>query len=722
MVVDDRHAGLQLDKFSAGPNQQQQQGQAIDRVVECRGDPMLLRALLQRRESALDRLGARRYRGQCEGPLTLHLSRSGSLENAGIALHPIYGFAWLPGTGIKGMVRAWAETVWRPDQSEPANADETIRRVFGTTRTGEGDGERAGGVVFHDAWPMRWPALERDIVNNHHTKYYGGKGAPNDAESPTLVSFLAMSSGTEFEFALSPRGAGDDAPLDLAEEWLRSALAYAGAGAKTAAGYGRIVPMRGSRPPAPSGIVSSEHTLELLAPAFLAGAAQNKADCDLRSPTLRGLLRWWWRTMHAGRLRPDHLLELETAVWGGASTAGDGAGIGSPVSLTLVPHSRNPPAALDYKSEASNHGLADQPSNRKFIQGIHYLGYGMQEKKNSRWFRHPGARWTLRLSVRDGFWRSERKPSIAARELLGQAEAALWLLTRFGGAGSRSRKGFGSFVDVEVNGIRSVRDCLNRAKEFRRSRGLPSRGSSDSASLEETGRPLEVSTPWKDPWFAVDQVGAVYQEFSKELELRDRTALGTPRRGAPRDAPKRHASPAHWSLSRTADGQLVVRLIAFPAVTLPDRKTSQRVLRDLVRQAKTALEKRGDRFRSKGQQAGVPRTRTQKAKVQDLVSGSRVRAVLRKKRTKKGGWLARTADDRKSLPVVNSRDVPAAAAPEQEYEFIFGGNGLYWPTPEAQKRFRPKPQGPKGRRPQRGRPGHGSRGGPRGRGRGRGKW
>ncbi len=428
--------------------------------------------------------------------------------------------------------------------------------------------------------------------------------------------------------------------------------------------------------------------------------------------------------MHAGHLRRHDLLALETAVWGDASTGGDSAGVGSPVSLTLVPSSNNRPAGFRYKSEASNHGLADSPKSLKFIQGIHYLGYGMEEKK-PRWFRYPGTKWTLRLSVRDGFWRRDRKPRIQARDLLSQAEAALWLLTCFGGAGSRSRKGFGSFLDVEVNGIRSVRDCLNRAKEFRRSRGLTCRGSCDSPSLDkvsETGRPLEVSTPWKDPWFALDQVGAVYQEFSKELELRDRTALGTPRRGAPGDAPKRHASPAHWSLHRTTDGTLMVRLIAFPAVTLPDRKTSQRVLRDLVRQAKTALEKRGDRFRSKGQQAGVPRTRTQKAKVQDLVSGSRVRAVLRKKRTKKGGWLARTADDRKSLPVVNSRDVPAAAAPEQEYEFIFGGNGLYWPTPEAQKRFRLKRQGPKGRRPQRGRPGHGSKGGPRGRGRGRGRW
>ena len=39
------------------------------------------------------------------GPLTLHLARASALENAGICLHSLYGFTYLPGSGLKGMAR-----------------------------------------------------------------------------------------------------------------------------------------------------------------------------------------------------------------------------------------------------------------------------------------------------------------------------------------------------------------------------------------------------------------------------------------------------------------------------------------------------------------------------------------------------------------------------------------------------------------------------------------
>ncbi len=67
--------------------------------------------LCARRNATLTSLDAKRFPMTTRGTLTLHLSRSGALENAGIALHPVYGFVYLPGSGIKGLTRAWAETV-----------------------------------------------------------------------------------------------------------------------------------------------------------------------------------------------------------------------------------------------------------------------------------------------------------------------------------------------------------------------------------------------------------------------------------------------------------------------------------------------------------------------------------------------------------------------------------------------------------------------------------
>ena len=130
-AIHQRHPGLQLDKLSLA-EEQKDQSPAIDAVTECIGDIALLEELLQRRNEVLDRLGSARFEGRTLGPMTLHLSRAGGLENAGLALHPVYGFAWLPGTGLKGMTRAWAETVWKQ-----GNADIETARTKNCRRLSE---------------------------------------------------------------------------------------------------------------------------------------------------------------------------------------------------------------------------------------------------------------------------------------------------------------------------------------------------------------------------------------------------------------------------------------------------------------------------------------------------------------------------------------------------------------------------------------------------------
>jgi CRISPR-associated protein Cmr6 len=125
---------------------------------------------------------------------------------------------------------------------------------------------------------------------------------PGDWENPVPTAFLAVEPETEFGFAVAARRTEHAERAWQGAEWLKLALADWGSGAKTAAGYGRIVSEL-----LPASIVSPlrrrlERTLELFTPAFLAGAFQRAEECDLRGATLRGQLRWWWRTMHAGHL------------------------------------------------------------------------------------------------------------------------------------------------------------------------------------------------------------------------------------------------------------------------------------------------------------------------------------------------------------------------------------------------------------------------------------
>ena len=127
-----RHPGLQLDKLSpVGDGKMEAQKAALEKVIASHSDNQLLKDLLARRAATLHALGAARLPMATRGSLTLHLSRSGALENAGIALHPIYGFVYLPGSGIKGLTRAWAETVWAVAQTDKEAAWRRIEEVFG---------------------------------------------------------------------------------------------------------------------------------------------------------------------------------------------------------------------------------------------------------------------------------------------------------------------------------------------------------------------------------------------------------------------------------------------------------------------------------------------------------------------------------------------------------------------------------------------------------------
>jgi CRISPR-associated protein Cmr6 len=74
------------------------------------------------------------------------------------------------------------------------------------------------------------------------TPHYAGwipEAPPGDWREPMPVPFLVVAPGTSFLFSLLPRGI-ERGELETVFQWLRDALHYAGAGAKTAVGYGRF--------------------------------------------------------------------------------------------------------------------------------------------------------------------------------------------------------------------------------------------------------------------------------------------------------------------------------------------------------------------------------------------------------------------------------------------------------------------------------------------------
>jgi CRISPR-associated protein Cmr6 len=632
------HPGLMMDKLLKGvPEKQEFTGDLARSVVAARGDGAVLKAALARREKTLKALGASIWTQKTVAPMALHLARAALLENANVCLHRTYGFAYLPGSGLKGMARAWAEMVWLPAQPDRTAALRTIDRIFGFADTPARKAlverepgivrlrddetkkpitEHTGTVVFHDAWPTQWPKLAVDVLTTHHGGYYSAKDTvvppPGDWEGPIPVNFLVIESGTLFHFALSGLGnRATEADLDLARGFLDGALAHRGAGGKTNTGYGYFATT--DKSPEAAGGDAFQCELELVTPAFLAGADQFAAEgCDLRGATLRGQLRWWWRTMHAAHLEPRQLRKLEEALWGSSSHGGaialriEAKQPGQPVALDrdkLADQKAAKETEIRFRSAKYPQAHSRTRDFKKVTPGLTYLSYGMQEKDGPRWMRLPGATWTLHLVCRPALL--ERKVDKKVVESLPiptdyvrrEAMAALWLLVNHGGVGSKARKGFGSLHANPSPGNLSIETCkaaaaqtrraVERFSELRRPQA-PRQATPALESLLAFSQPVVL--PGATRLHVIQQLGFSLSLFAAgHAHVLNKKALGLPRRvkeqttGSFRPArpvDDRHASPWHLHIAKAEKG-LEVRFTAFPSPWLPNQEESTKWLADL---------------------------------------------------------------------------------------------------------------------------------------------
>ncbi|MBI5749395.1 MAG: type III-B CRISPR module RAMP protein Cmr6 [Nitrospinae bacterium] len=154
-----------------------------------------------------------------------------SVIETGMTLHPLYGFPYLPGSGLKGLARAYAEI------GVDAAKDELLE-IFGSDHKNQHkatEDNRQGKVFFMDGLPSSFPKLDLDIMNPHYGEYYRGEKPPADYLNPVPVTFLAVATGQIFSFAVFSR---DKELAEKAKSWLIGGLTELGAGGKTNVGYG----------------------------------------------------------------------------------------------------------------------------------------------------------------------------------------------------------------------------------------------------------------------------------------------------------------------------------------------------------------------------------------------------------------------------------------------------------------------------------------------------
>lgn len=169
------------------------------------------------------------------------------LENS-LVWHHTLGVPFLPGSSIKGVLRAWLETWKSVDQ-------ETIDHGFGK----ETPGSQAGNCLFFDAIPVDCVKLQADVMTPHFQSYYSGDKKEDEQETkskkksekdtkhfpierfdPIPIPFLTVAPRQEFLFSIAPRNAASNVDIEQIRSSLEEALHTIGFGAKTAVGYGRL--------------------------------------------------------------------------------------------------------------------------------------------------------------------------------------------------------------------------------------------------------------------------------------------------------------------------------------------------------------------------------------------------------------------------------------------------------------------------------------------------
>lgn len=239
---------------------------------------LLDKLIARQREMAQQYADALRVDAVAITPFTTGLGNEHPLENGFAFLWP-YGLPYLPGSGVKGVLRQAArelrEGVWGDAHGWDREAgyrlsDGTIDLnlsvvdiLFGR-ETGEGERDHVRGVLaFWDVYPsIKDGKLLVEILNPHYTDYYQQPGAgtgpiisPHDTGQPVPNLFLTVPPESHFHFVvtcdtvrlrrlapdLAEPGAGGRpawqallaAAFELAFEWL-------GFGAKTSVGYGAM--------------------------------------------------------------------------------------------------------------------------------------------------------------------------------------------------------------------------------------------------------------------------------------------------------------------------------------------------------------------------------------------------------------------------------------------------------------------------------------------------
>jgi len=191
-------------------------------------------------------------------PFTTGLGNEHPLENGFAFLNP-YGLPYLPGSGVKGVLRQAARELASGEWGDTRGwTEDAITHLFGLESDDGDKVHQRGALRFWDVVPqITGDSLQVEVMTPHQSHYYqqpekpaGGSSNPHDSGQPIPIHFLTVPPGSRFAFHMQcdvPFLRRNAAPLAEGGQWqlllqaaFTHAFAWLGFGAKTAVGYGAM--------------------------------------------------------------------------------------------------------------------------------------------------------------------------------------------------------------------------------------------------------------------------------------------------------------------------------------------------------------------------------------------------------------------------------------------------------------------------------------------------
>lgn len=266
--------------------------------------------------------------------------------------------------------------------------------------------------------------------------------------------------------------------------------------------------------------VEIEVTYRVVTPLFCAGS--DPARPELRVPSFKGVLRYWWRALAWSRCSADleTIRQQEDALFG---SAGGGQ---SRVSMRLALGLLSDHQQRDLRVRRSRNGSDSYPQRvlkdevlKVLGQGVvgdgaRYLGYGVMKAFGSQ--KGQVTRSCLLAPFSFTVLMRGRKLN---ETMVTSLKDALIALGTIGGMGAKSRKGYGSLViqSLRVDGVEywsppqslsDLRDVIGAFQQGDNGRTLP-----EFTALSQSSRHVLLSSDRSEPLDVLDLVGREMVRF-----------------------------------------------------------------------------------------------------------------------------------------------------------------------------------------------------------------